>query len=158
MYEAAIDTLAAAGYAQYEISNFARPGAECRHNLTYWRNQPYLGIGPSAAGFVDGERYKNVADNAEYVRAIRAGRSPHTQEECLTPEQRAGETAMLALRLTEGIERRSFARRFGRDPALFFADAIDKHAADGLLEVTETAIRLTRTGRLLADTVIADFL
>jgi oxygen-independent coproporphyrinogen-3 oxidase len=158
MYEAAIDTLAAAGYAQYEISNFARPGAECRHNLTYWHNEPYLGIGPSAAGYVAGVRYKNVADTAAYVQAIRAGRSPRCEVEQLPPERRARETAMLALRLTEGLERRRFAERFGYDPAVLFAKAIEKHTRDGLVEVTATAIRLTRAGRLLADTVIADFL
>jgi oxygen-independent coproporphyrinogen III oxidase len=158
LYEAAIDTLAAAGYAQYEISNFARPGAECRHNLVYWHNQPYLGIGPAAAGFVDGLRYKNVPDIAQYVHAIQAGQSAHAEEECLPPERRARETAMLALRLAEGLNRRSFADRFGDDPAIFFAAAIEKHARAGLLELTPTAIRLTRPGRPLADTVIADFL
>ena len=158
LYELTIDTLAAAGYQQYEISSFARPGAECRHNLTYWHNQPYLGIGPSAAGLVGGVRYKNVADTAEYVRAIRSGRSPRCEEERLTPKQRAGEMAMLALRLTEGLNRRGFAARFGQDPVDFFAHAAERHLRDGLLEVTATAIRLTRAGRLLADTVIADFL
>lgn len=158
MYEAAIDTLDAAGYQQYEISNFARPGAECRHNLTYWRNESYLGIGPSAAGYLDGVRYKNVPDTAEYVRRVLAGRSPRGEEESLDADKRAGETAMLALRLVAGLDRRRFVERFGRDPVDFFADAIARHAAAGLLEVTATAIRLTRAGRLVADSVIADFL
>lgn len=157
MYEATIDTLAAAGYQQYEISNFARPGAECRHNLTYWHNEPYLGIGPSAAGYVDGVRYKNVPDIADYVASIKAGRSPRCEEERLPPERAARETAMLALRLNEGLNRPRFADRFGQDPVAFFAAALAKHVADGLLEVTPTAIRLTRKGLLLANTVIADF-
>ena len=157
MYEATIDALAAAGLRQYEISNFARPGAECRHNLTYWHNQPYLGIGPSAAGYIDGARYKNVADVAEYVEAIGAGRSPRCEEERLPPARAAGETAMLALRLVEGLNRRRFTERFGQDPTVFFADAVAKHVPAGLLDVTDTSIRLTRRGLLLADGVVADF-
>ncbi len=74
LFETTIDELAARGFQQYEISNFARPGRECRHNLTYWRNEPYLGIGPSASGFVDDIRYKNIPDAAEYGRSIQAGR------------------------------------------------------------------------------------
>ncbi|MBN2447116.1 MAG: radical SAM family heme chaperone HemW [Phycisphaerae bacterium] len=158
MYEATIDDLAAAGYHHYEISNFAKPGAECRHNLVYWRNEPYVGVGPSAAGFVNGVRYQNVADVAEYVRRVTAGNSPREFEERLDDEQRAKETAMLALRLSDGIDRAGFAARFGHDPLAFFRDAVDKHVAAGLLEVTDTNIRLTRRGCLLADTVIVDFL
>ena len=158
MYETTIDMLAAAGYAQYEISNFSRPGAECRHNLAVWRNQPYWGLGPSAAGFVDGTRYKNVSDTDEYVRSIQAGRLPRAEEERLGPEERARETAMLALRLREGLDRRQFAQRFGRDPVDFFADAVNRHVRDGLLEVDENSVRLTRSGLLLADVVITDFL
>ncbi len=158
MYEATIDTLTAAGFRHYEISNFARPGFECRHNLAYWHNEPYLGIGPSASGFVDGVRYRNVPDTAEYVRAIRAARPPHIEQERLRPDRRARETVMLELRLIEGLERRRFAERYGHDPADVYADAIARHTALGLLELTPTHLRLTRAGLLLADSVIADFL
>jgi oxygen-independent coproporphyrinogen-3 oxidase len=158
MYERTIDTLSAAGYEHYEISNFARPGHECRHNLVYWHNEPYLGIGPSAAGFAGGVRYKNVADVAAYAEAVLAGRRPRAEEERRSPEQRARETAMLELRLTEGIDRRRFAGRHGRDPVVFFAEVVRLHGQRGLLEVTDSRLRLTRPGLLLADTVIADFL
>ena len=158
MYETALDVLPAAGYAQYEISNFARPGAECRHNLRYWHNEPYLGLGPAAAGFIEEVRYKNVADTAAYVQAVQEGRSPRTEEECLPPDRRARETAMLSLRLTEGIDRRHFERRFGQDPAVLFSQAIHQHMADGLLVMDEQSIRLTHAGLLLADTVVTDFL
>lgn len=158
MYEAALDLLAAGGYEQYEISNFARPGGQCRHNLVYWHNQPYLGIGPSAAGYVDGVRYQNVANTDLYIEMVSAGRTPRGQEERLEPQRRACETAMLALRLNAGLLRRPFAECFGRDPLGFFAEAIARHRPDGLVEVTDAAVRLTRAGRMLADTVIADFL
>jgi oxygen-independent coproporphyrinogen-3 oxidase len=158
MYERTIDTLTGAGYTHYEISNFAQPGRECRHNLVYWHNEPYLGIGPSAAGLVDSVRYKNVADVAAYTQAVLAGRCPRVEEERRSTEQRARETAMLELRLIEGIDRRRFARRYGQDPALFFAEAVQRHGDLGLLQVTDARLRLTRAGLLLADTVIADFL
>lgn len=157
MYERTIELLDAAGLAQYEISNFARPGAECRHNLAYWRNEPVAAVGPSAAGF-DGEtRYRNVPDTAEYVRAVRAGRAAHVELEALPPDRRARETAMLNLRLREGIRRHAFAERFGVDPAALFAEAIGKHAAAGMIEVDTDGIRLTPRGLLVADAVMADF-
>lgn len=158
MYERTIDTLTEAGYRHYEISNFARPGCECRHNLFYWHNEPYLGIGPSAAGLVNGVRYKNVADVGRYTQAVRAGRSARIEAERRSTEQRARETAMLELRLIKGIDRRRFARRYGHDPAAFFAEAVQRHGKSGLLEATDTRLRLTRAGLLVADTVIADFL
>ncbi|MCA9242916.1 MAG: radical SAM family heme chaperone HemW [Phycisphaerales bacterium] len=158
MFEATIDTLAAHGFDQYEISNFAKPGRECRHNLRYWRNEPYLGIGPSAAGFVDGVRYKNVPDTAAYVRASRLGQSARISEERLDAAARSRETMMLELRLREGVARGRFADRFGADPAALFRDAINRHLSLGLLEVDAGAVRLTRAGQLVADSVIADFI
>jgi oxygen-independent coproporphyrinogen-3 oxidase len=158
MYELAIDTLTSAGYEHYEVSNFARPSCRCRHNLACWHNEPYLGIGPAAAGLVDGVRYRNVADVEAYVAAIRESRSPWEAQERLTPAERARETAMLELRLTEGIDRTHFAQRYGSDPVSFFREPVQRHATRGLLEVTETHLRLTRPGLLLADVVIADFL
>ncbi len=157
MYETTIDFLAAAGFEQYEISNFARPGEACRHNLACWHNRPYVGIGPSAAGLVDGTRYKNVPDTAEWSRALSEGRSPWIEREVLEPDQSARETMMLGLRLIEGVERAEFAERFGKDPAVLFSDAIARHVELGLLCIDERSIRLTRRGLLLADSVMADF-
>lgn len=158
MYEATLDALAAAGFEHYEISNFARPGRRCRHNLLYWRNEPHLGLGPSAAGFVGELRYRNVPDTAEYVRSVEAGRRPRVQQERLSREHRARETMMLQLRLIEGVPRGEFRRRFGGDPAEIFAEVVERHVALGLLSVTDERIALTRRGLLLADSVIADFL
>lgn len=158
MFEATAERLGRAGLRQYEISNYARPGAECRHNLCYWHNESYVGIGPSAAGYVDGVRYKNVPDTRAYVRGVQSGASTWIEQERLPPDATARETAMLELRLMDGIGRRRFAERFGVDPATLFADAIERHAREGRLVCDERGIRLTRAGLLLADTVIADFL
>ncbi len=157
MFEAALDLLPAAGVAHYEISNFARPGAACRHNLHYWHNEPYLGLGPAAAGFIDEVRYRNVPDLAAYLHAVQHGQSPWNEQEHLPPERRARETAMLELRLAAGIDRPRFADRYGQDPAVLFAEAIARHAASGLLSVDARGIRLTRAGFLLADRVSRDF-
>ncbi|MGE3180848.1 MAG: radical SAM family heme chaperone HemW [Phycisphaerae bacterium] len=158
MYEATIADLAAAGFAQYEISNFARPGYECRHNLRYWTNAPYLAIGPSACGFVDNVRYKNVPDTAAYVSAVRRGKSPRIEEETLDLADQARDAAWLELRLLRGIDRTSFAQRYGEDPSVRFATAIQKNLVAGLIEMDEASIRLTRSGLLLANRVMADIL
>lgn len=157
MYEATIEALSAAGFEQYEISNFARPGCRCRHNLVIWRNEPYLGIGPSGAGYVDGVRYKNVADHVAYVRAVQGGDSPRGEAETPSAAQSAGETMMLGLRLTDGVDRAAFERRYGCDPAEMFGPQIMRFESDGLLERDNGSLRLTRRGLLVADAVIAEF-
>ena len=158
LYLAAIDHLAAAGFRQYEISNFARPDGQCRHNLRYWRNQPGLGIGPSAASYLDGRRWRNVPDVAEYIDRITAGRGVLAEEETLSPRERAGETAMLQLRLIDGIRCCEFHAQTGFDPLGLFAAPIAEHGARGLLTADADRIALTRRGRPVADAVIADFL
>jgi oxygen-independent coproporphyrinogen-3 oxidase len=156
MYEATIETLAVAGFAQYEISNFARPGCECRHNLAYWRNEPYLAIGPSGSGYVGGVRYKNIADVAEYIHAVRDGRSARVHEERPSLEQQIRETLMMGLRLNAGIDPRAFRARFGREPRDLFAAAIEKCVALGMVNYNPDAFRLTSRGRLVADAVLAE--
>ncbi|MBI4581237.1 MAG: radical SAM family heme chaperone HemW, partial [Planctomycetes bacterium] len=158
MYLATMDELHAAGYQQYEISNYARPGCECRHNLRYWHNLPGIGIGPSAASYDRHRRWRNVPDTAEYVRRLQAGESAVIDLEELSPLDRAGETAMLNLRLTEGIRRDRFLHTTGFDPFALFADAIRIHAAAGRLTVDNDRIALTRAGFLVGDAVTADFL
>ena len=158
MYELAMEILPAAALTQYEISNFAQPTYECRHNLRYWHNEPCIGIGPSAAGLIDELRYRNVADIAAYLKAVEGGHSPRESEECLPPERRMRETAMLELRLVEGLDRARFRRRYAIDPVELFSSTIRRHVADGLLNVDERGIRLTRRGRMLGDRVMADFL
>ncbi|MHC4090801.1 MAG: radical SAM family heme chaperone HemW [Planctomycetota bacterium] len=158
LYSAAIDRLAEAGFRQYEISNFARPGQRCRHNLIYWNHEPYIGVGPSAAGYLDGIRYRNVADIERYVEMIDAQGTAVIETERIEGRRLAGEMAMLQLRLVEGIDTDRFRRRTGLDPRQAFAPAISRHEAAGLLTVTPTRIALTRQGRLVADTLIADFM
>lgn len=158
MYLATLDALEGAGYRQYEISNYARPGRECRHNLRYWRNLPGIGIGPSAASYRHGRRWRNIPDTAEYVRRIASGVSPRIDEEELSPLERAGETAMLALRTREGIDRTRFREDTGHDPFRLYETTIARHAGAGLLTLGEDHVALSREGLLVADAILPDFL
>ncbi len=157
MYLMAIDQLAEAGFTRYEISNFARAGGQCRHNLRYWHQEPVIGIGPSASGYFEGQRWKNVTDVEEYVRILSQNEKPVMETECLSPCRRAGELAMLLLRTAEGIRCPEFEEKTGFDPFCLFADIIGQHQRAGLLEVSPEGIRLTRKGLLLADSVLSDF-
>lgn len=157
LYTFAIEYLNFVGLTQYEISNFARPGGQCRHNLRYWHNQPGLGIGPAAASYFEGSRWRNVPDTEEYIVRIRSGQSPAVEAETLDPLQRAGETAMLMLRLVEGLRCGRFQELTGLDPHTLFGETITRHQASGLLVADADSIALTPAGRLVADSVIADF-
>jgi oxygen-independent coproporphyrinogen-3 oxidase len=158
LYSMTAEFLPTAGYQQYETSNYAREGARCLHNVRYWKNEPGLGVGPSAVSYIDGRRWRKVADVAEYVRRVQEGADPTSEEETLSEWERAGETAMLNLRMNEGIDACEFLRRTGLDPRLLFAEAIDRHVRAGLLAVEGNRITLTPAGRLVADRVQADYL
>lgn len=156
MFLATIDVLGAAGFRQYEISNFARPGCESKHNLVYWRNEPYIGVGPSAAGCIDGRRYKNVADLSAYVRRIEAGGDAEVESEVIDREKLALEMILMQLRLNEGLSLADFKRRTGLDPTTAFGGAVDRWIAQGCLTMSADYMALTRRGFLIANRVIAD--
>jgi oxygen-independent coproporphyrinogen-3 oxidase len=153
-YELAEDLLAAGGYTHYEISNWARPGGECRHNLVYWRNLPYLGVGAAAHSCLDGHRLANNKDLDKYI-AEYTGKIPPMPEldEEIGPELELAETAILGLRLDEGIETDYLRRRFGIDIMSHYRQQVEEMAGIGLLEKGEGRIRLTRRGRLLSNEV-----
>ena len=158
LYQAVIDGCESAGYRQYEISNFAKPGCESKHNLRYWRNESVVSVGPSAASYLEGHRWKNIADTHEYVRRVSQGADATIDHETLSPLERAGETAMLQLRLTEGMDIRAFQETTGYCPKAVFAEQIARFAGMGLLHVSDEAIALTRAGRFVSDAILADFL
>ncbi len=155
MYEWAIDRLAEAGYAQYEISNFARPGQECRHNLIYWRNEEYIGVGPSAAGWLGGVRYKNVADIGTYQRMIARDGQAVIESERLSGAAAACDTLITQLRLNEGLDSAGFVARHGHGLWQQLEAAARALAAVGLCMSGDERLCLTRAGRLVADAVIA---
>ncbi len=150
------ESLAAAGFEQYEISNYARPGGRCRHNLGYWRNEPYIGVGPSAAGCIGRQRYKNVTDVGAYVRLIGHRGDAVAESETLDNEMMLTEMVMMQLRLVEGLSRASCRERLGIDPVEFFGAVLAKLEGLGLLAATDTHVALTKAGRLVADAVMTE--
>ncbi|MCX7805728.1 MAG: radical SAM family heme chaperone HemW [Planctomycetota bacterium] len=156
MYLGASEVLEDAGLAQYEISNFARPGCECRHNLAYWRRESFIGIGPSAVSFVRGERRRNAADLAEYCRAVSGGRLPIIERECLAGERAAREEAILRLRTREGLDMDEFRRRTGLDLAAVHGDTIRAWVVMGLARTEGSRLSLTRTGFCVANSLLAE--
>jgi len=182
MYELAEDTLAEAGFHHYEISNWAVPGHECRHNLAYWRTAPYLGTGAGAHSFLAGRRFANVSSPHAYVDRLLPARAPgHADEpvatmseaampvaaileaggvetiEETTPESLIADTMMMGLRLDTGVPHTDFHERFGVAMDAIFGPVIDELSDAGLLEADEDGIRLTRRGRLLGNEVFERF-
>jgi oxygen-independent coproporphyrinogen-3 oxidase len=180
LYALACDALAAGGYEQYEISNWAQGNSEstnqrikvpfadslirhspfaCRHNLVYWRNEPYLGFGAGAHSFAEERRWWNVKPVPEYIRRIADRRSPEREGEIIDRRLAMGETMMLGLRLVkEGVEDARFRARFGVGLEETFGAEIAGLVRRGLLERLPDRVRLTPEGRLLGNQVFAEFL
>ena len=137
---------------QYEIANFARAGKESRHNLNYWREGEYLGIGPGAASLIGGARMKNSGVLREYAAALEAGRLPVSENETLGAEARGREAAVLALRTAEGIRRAEFAQKFGA-ASLARVERIMNDFPKNLYESDERGIRLTKSGMRVANLI-----
>ena len=152
------ETLAAQGLARYEVSNWARPGWKCRHNLIYWRNAPYLGVGAGAHSSLEGRRFWNVAHPREYVQRIEAGQAPIAGSEDIGRELEMGETMMLGLRLTEGVNWAGFEARFGVAMTGVYSRQLEALQEQGLIQVDEIGVRLTQRGWLLGNRVFAAFL
>ena len=157
MYEQAINTLTRAGYEQYEISNLARPGYACQHNLGTWQNDPYLGIGPSAASYTGNRRTHNISHIETYVQALESNQSPVEATVSITAEDRICETAVLNLRTRHGIDVQRFTQMTGQDPHLLFAGPIKRLREQGLLTTEENRLCLTSKALPVADSVLCDF-
>ncbi len=158
MYEMAVEVAQSAGYAQYEIANFAKPGRESRQNLHYWRNNPYYGFGCGAASYLDGTRRMNVKAPAKYADAVENGDDLTLSAEALTADETMAESMMLGLRLTrEGVGYKRFRERFGVDLRDKFAAEIATFTRRDLVEATDTCLRLTSQGVFLASEVMVAF-
>ena len=156
MYECMVSTFIVAGYEQYETSNFAKPGCRSEHNLIYWRNQPYVGVGPSAVGCLDDRRYKNVADVAGYIRTMDEHGNAEAESETIDTEKLITGMVMMQLRLVEGLSIESFRRRTGMDPVALFGSTLDDLKRREVLTVSDTHIALTQDGRLVSDAVMRE--
>lgn len=155
-FETLVEVTAALGYQQYEISNFALPGKEAKHNSSYWFGKPYLGIGPSAHSYHAGQRRWNVANNAAYVKGM-CDRVPDRASEQLSRQQEYHEYIMTRLRTHYGVQTDEVKKRWP-DYLEEYARAAQKHVAFGHLENKSPGVFvLTLAGKLLADAVIVDF-
>jgi len=175
MYLWAEDALAAAGYQHYEISNWALPGRQCRHNLAYWLNEAYLGLGAGAHSCFGGFRFANVKDPHRYIPLVEesakgdgrpaeglppflAGLRHIASAEQMTTARAMAETVVLGLRLTEGLPLKDFRRRFGQELMSVYGAQVEELEALGLLERANGCLRLTTSARLLGNEAFQRFL
>jgi oxygen-independent coproporphyrinogen III oxidase len=153
MYEYAEERLQAEGYSNYEISNWSLPGHHCQHNLTYWWNLPYIGMGAGAHSFFAGKRFSDVLDPQDYIRLLKAGQMPIAESTEVTKLQEMTETSFLGLRTAMGLHLPTFAQRFGQSFAQFVGDRLRPAEEAGLLEHESDWLRLSERGRLLGNEV-----
>lgn len=154
MYRGISEELKRHNYIRYEVSSFAKPGYECRHNMRYWSGDDYLGLGPSAHSFINNQRFANVADLDEYTRQINRGARPIIMDE-RSREEQMYEAIMLGLRTSRGIVRASFRQRFDIDiEQAVNAEAFYVFAERGYIDRRDDAICLTDSGLPLADEII----
>ena len=156
MLEATQQMTEEAVFRRYEISNYALIGCECRHNINYWRNGDYIGIGPGAVSCLDGTRRSAAADVAEFCRRMENGGLVWDDEEHLEPEAAFRESVVIGLRMTAGVSLDELRRRFGIDAAAYYGKTLTRLTGQTLLELADGRLRLTAQGLLLANAVMAE--
>ena len=149
------DSLEAAGLRQYEISNFAREGKECRHNLKYWRYEPFLGLGPSACSHVGEKRWCNRPSLPEWSAALERGEDPRGESIDLDPQLAVREALSFGLRLVEGVDLSALRERFGVDIAALHAREIDALAAEGQLIRDGARLRIPVEKLLVSNAILS---
>ena len=157
MFEYIIAELGKAGFEHYEISNFSKPGFESRHNLMYWDNAEYYGIGAGASGYVNGVRYKNHGPIRHYLQAVEAGNA-RVQEEVLTLKEQMEEEMFLGLRKKSGVSKKRFEEKFGLSFENQYGAVVSELTEQGLLVADRDIVRMTKQGLFLGDTVAEKFI
>ena len=157
MFEYIIAELGKAGFEHYEISNFSKPGFESRHNLMYWDNAEYYGIGAGASGYVDGVRYKNHGPIRHYLQAVEAGNA-RVQQEVLTLKEKMEEEMFLGLRKKSGVSKKRFEEKFGLSFEDQYGAVVSELTEQGLLVPDRDIVRMTKQGLFLGDTVAEKFI
>jgi oxygen-independent coproporphyrinogen-3 oxidase len=151
MYKALLETMAANGYARYEISNFAKEGYQSRHNLKYWQDTPYLGLGPAAHSYNGSQRRANFKDVGKYIELLESGKLPIEFCEKLTAAQKGEERLMMGLRLAEGVLIADIIEAIDRQVLVQFL-------ASGHLIVENNMLKLAEKGILVSDEIIVELL
>ena len=157
MFEYIISELERAGFEHYEISNFSQPGFESRHNLMYWDNAEYYGIGAGASGYVDGVRYKNHGPIRHYLKAVEEGNA-RFNEEHLSQREQMEEEMFLGLRKKSGVSIARFEEKFERSFQELYGDIVKDLIQQGLMQIDGDRVRMTKRGLFLGDTVAERFI
>ena len=157
MFEYIIEELEKAGFEHYEISNFSKPGFESRHNLMYWDNAEYYGLGAGASGYVNGVRYKNHGPIRHYMQAVEEGNA-RVQEEHLSQTEMMEEEMFLGLRKKTGVSKRRFEEKFGVNFDQQYGPVVEELTQQGLLVPDDKQVRMTKRGLFLGDTVAEKFI
>ncbi|EPR91930.1 coproporphyrinogen III oxidase [Streptococcus mitis 17/34] len=157
MFEYIIAELEGAGFEHYEISNFSKPGFESRHNLMYWDNAEYYGIGAGASGYVNGIRYKNHGPIRHYLSAVEEGNS-RIIEEHLSQKEQMEEEMFLGLRKKSGVSMSRFEEKFGRSFEGLYGEIVRDLVQQGLMQIEGDRVRMTKRGLFLGDTVAERFI
>lgn len=158
MYSCAIDILKKFGYEQYEISNFSKPGFQCRHNIIYWHNEEYIGVGAGSHSKVGNRRFWNEGDIGKYIHIIEEGNFPVEGEELISKEEEMWETLFLALRLNEGLNIKAFEGKYNIDFSMKYGDRISKLQSMGLIYIEDDRLKLTGKGRDLSNSVFVELM
>ncbi|WBW95786.1 radical SAM family heme chaperone HemW [Oceanirhabdus sp. W0125-5] len=158
MYEYTKKFLEKVGYNQYEISNFAKEGMECRHNLVYWNLEDYIGCGSGAHSFIDGERIENTSNPEEYIELVKINGTGKVDSFENSEEDTIEEFMFMGLRKVEGINKVNFENRFKKDIYSIYGDVIKKHLKNKLIEDDGENIKLTPQGIQLSNMVMSDFM
>ncbi|MFR6454716.1 MAG: radical SAM family heme chaperone HemW [Peptoniphilus lacrimalis] len=158
MYHYLVDNLEKIGYNQYEISNFAKKSFECKHNLSYWTLKDYLGFGLSASSNIRDKRFTNTCSFSSYYKSLDKEKKPIDFSEILSKKDRMNEFSIMGIRLNSGIDTKNFEEIFSTNFFKYYEKEIDKHIKDGLIEVKEDKICLSKKGRDLSNIVEVDFI
>jgi len=158
MYEYAIAKLGSNGFRHYEISNFSKPGFECRHNVKYWLCKPYLGFGAAAHSFYRNIRCSNLTDPVEYIKILKRGLLPEVTAQTINDEERLSERFILGLRLTDGISLKKLECEFGSETLKEYKRKIDALEEKKLVYIDKDILRLTKTGLDYANQVWLEFI
>lgn len=158
MYSLAMGYFPRHGFRHYEVSNFAKKGFECAHNLNYWRNDEYIGLGASAVSYIGGMRERHAPDVKEYIKRSMAGKSTVVSSERLDGDRRAKETAAVKIRTAEGISFSWFKKKTGLDLIELEGESVARLVRNGLIRRTGNGVRLTSRGFMYCDSVSSELL
>ncbi|HEX9746581.1 MAG TPA: radical SAM family heme chaperone HemW [bacterium] len=158
MYDLAREKMQEAGYIQYEIANFAKPGFECRHNMAYWSGGEFIGFGPGAASYIDGARFKRIYDVNKYLDALDGEKNTIEYFESLSSDRAAAEAVVMGLRKTEGISLNSIETRYGIKLNEIIGDVFSRYHDAGLLDIADDNVRLNDKAYFLSDAIFREII